>query len=125
MVARSYRDLLVWQKGIDLVEAVYSATGCWPRKEQYGLADQAQRAAVSVPSNIAEEQGRDSQKAFLNHLSIANGSLFEVETHLVIARRIGYIDEATATALLEQAAEVGRLLHGLMRSVRSTIRLPH
>ncbi len=115
---RSYQDLGVWRKAIDLVEAVYRATQGWPKEELYGLTNQVRRAAVSVPANVTEGQGQYSPKEFLHHLAIANGSLCEVEAHLVIARRLGYTDEATHKALGQQAAEVGRLLHGLMRSLR-------
>ena len=115
---RSYRDLFAWQKAMDLVEAVCRATDGWPKKELYGLTSQVCRAAVSVPSNIAEGQGRHSTKEFLHHLPIANGSLHEVETQLLIAQRLGYLKEPTCESLLSQAAEVGRLLHGLVRSPR-------
>ena len=118
MVARSYRDLLVWQKGVDLVEVVYGATRHWPRGEQYGLADQVQRAAVSVPANIAEGQGRTGSNELLHHLSIAHGSLYEVETHLMLAGRLGYLDDPGAETLSRQSEEVGRLLGGLIRSLR-------
>jgi four helix bundle protein len=113
-----YQDLIAWSKAVDLVEGVYRATRDWPKDELYGLTNQVRRAAVSVPANVAEGQGRNGPKEFLHHLSIANGSLYEVETHLVIAQRLGYIDKATCGALMDQAAEVGRLLHGLMRSLR-------
>ncbi len=103
---------------MDLVEAVCRATDSWPKKELYGLTSQVCRAAVSVPSNIAEGQGRHSTKEFLHHLSIANGSLHEVETQLLIAQRLGYLEESKGETLLRQSAEVGRLLHGLVRSLR-------
>ena len=118
MSGENYRDLIAWQKAMDLVEGVYRATCLWPKEERYGLTNQVRRAAVSVPANIAEGQGRQSRKEFLHHVSIAHGSLREVETHLLISQRLGYSDEATCEALLCQSAEVGRLLNGLMRSLR-------
>jgi four helix bundle protein len=78
---RSYRDLTGWQKGMDMVELVYTTTRGWPKEELYGLTGQVRRAAVSVPSNIAEGQGRASTKEFLHHMSMARGSLLEVESN--------------------------------------------
>jgi four helix bundle protein len=120
---QTYRDLTVWQKAIDLVESVYRTTQGWPKEELYGLTNQVRRAAVSVPSNVAEGQGRHSPKEFLHHLSIAEGSLHEVETHLLISYRLRYIDEASCDALMYRTAKVGRLLHGLVRHL--TARLVH
>src|SRR6478609_7942827 len=114
---RSYRDLTGWQKGMDMVELVYTATRGWPKEELYGLTNQVRRAAVSVPANIAEGQGRASTKEYLHHLSIARGSLLEVETHLLIAQRLGYLPNESADSLLVQAAEVSRLISGLSRSL--------
>jgi four helix bundle protein len=82
---QSYRELVAWQRAVDLVEAVYRETQTWPREEIYGLTNQARRAAVSIPANIAEGQGRVSAKEFGHHLVIAYGSVCELETHLVIA----------------------------------------
>ncbi len=90
----------------------------WPKEELYGLTNQVRRAAVSIPANIAEGQGRSGLKEFLHHLSIANGSLYETETHLLIARQLGYSDEASCEEIMGQAAEVGRLLHGLIKSLQ-------
>jgi len=115
---QSYQDLIVWQRAIVLVESIYRATHSWPREESYGLTSQVRRAAVSVPANIAEGQGRTALKEFLHHLSIANGSLYELETHLLIARRLNYSDEALCKEVMSQAAEVGRLLHGLIKSLQ-------
>jgi four helix bundle protein len=118
MSVQSYRDLAAWQKAMDLVEAVYRATQQWPREEVYGLTNQARRAAVSVPANITEGQGRRGASEMLHHLSIADGSLHELETHLLIAQRLRYLDGASATLLLAQTAEVGRILGGFMRRMR-------
>jgi len=118
MVAQNYRDLIVWKKAMDLVVQTYQATRQWPREELYGLTNQVRRACVSVPANIAEGQGRSGSKEFLHHLSIAHGSLREAETHPLISQRLGYTDDPTCDALLKQASEVGRLLQGLMNSLR-------
>ncbi|MGD0515985.1 MAG: four helix bundle protein [Thermoguttaceae bacterium] len=118
MPIRDYRDLIVWQKAIDLVEAVYQATTAFPREEVYGLTFQVRRAAVSVPSNIAEGHGRTSTRDFLNFLSIAHGSLKEVETQLVIAERLKYMNQRVKESLLERSTEVGRLISGLSNSLK-------
>jgi four helix bundle protein len=88
----TYRELIVWQKAINLVEAVYRATKHFPQTELYGLTRQIRRAAVSIPSNIAEGQGRNTTKDFLHFLAVANGSLMELETQIIIARRLNYIE---------------------------------
>lgn len=108
---------MAWQASMDLVEDVYRLTRLFPREEVYGLTAQVRRAVVSVPSNIAEGQGRRSERDFLNFLRMAYGSLREVETQILIAQRLGYVDKDKGDALLEQASKVGRLLHGLMRSL--------
>ncbi|MBA2495133.1 MAG: four helix bundle protein [Acidobacteria bacterium] len=118
MAGRSYRGLLVWQKSMILVTDVYNSVKNFPKEEVYGLSGQLRRAVVSVPSNIAEGQGRDSVKEFVHHLSIAYGSLMEVETQLQIAANLGYLNQVEIDKLLEQTAEVGRLLNGLSRSLR-------
>jgi four helix bundle protein len=117
MPVRSYRELVVWQKAMDLVEGVYQVAGRFPKDEIYGLVSQLRRAVVSVPSNIAEGQGRNSTKEFLHHLSIAYGSLMETETQLQIAGRLGYLQDAEIERLLEQTAEVTRLINGLSRAL--------
>lgn len=124
MGAKSYRDLIAWQKAMDLVEGVYRASRDWPKEELYGLTNQVRRAAVSVPANVAEGQGRNSPKEFLHYACIAHGSLREVETHLLISQRLGYLDETVCEALMNQAAEVGRLLQGLIRMLRGPITTP-
>ena len=116
-MARTYRELLVWQRAMNLVELVYTASGRWPREELYGLTSQIRRASVSVPSNIAEGQGRNSNKEFINHLSIARGSLLELETQVLIAERLRYVDAEATRTILAASAEVGRLLSGLATSL--------
>ena len=118
MRVESYRDIIGWQKGMDLVEAVYRVTRTWPKEALYGLTRQVRRAAVSVPANVAEGQGRSRPNAFLHALSVAHGSLCEVETHLMIAHRLGYLDQPPLGRLLAQSAEGGRILQGLIRSLR-------
>lgn len=120
MAGRSYKELLVWQKAMISVTDVYNAAKAFPKEETYGLTSQIRRAAVSVPSNIAEGQGRDSVKEFIHHLSIAYGSLMEVETQLQIAANLGYLKQTNLNLLLGNAAEVGRLLNGLSRSLKSS-----
>lgn len=117
MKVKDYRDLIVWQKAMDLVVEVYEATKKFPKEEIYGLTSQVRRAAVSVPSNIAEGQGRRSTKEFLNRLSIAHGSLREAETQIMIAGRLAYLISREVDLLLEKAAEVGRLINGLSNSL--------
>lgn len=117
-MVNSYRDLLVWQRGMDLVESIYQATQSFPRHEVYGLTAQLRRAAVSVPSNIAEGHGRRHLGDYLHHLSIANGSLFELETQLLLAERLTYLPPAEAEAVSRLSGEVGRMLAGLARALR-------
>ena len=117
MAGQGYRELVAWRRAVDLVERVYRVSADWPPTEIYGLTNQARRAAVSVPFNIAEGQGRTSQKEFAHHLSIAFGSLCEVETHLLIANRLGFIDLPTFDELIEQTTGVAKPLHGLIRSL--------
>jgi four helix bundle protein len=116
-VIRSYRDLVAWQKAMDLVQVVYGLTKTWPREELYALTPQVRRAVTSVPSNIAEGRGRGTAKEFLNHLNIAYGSLTELETQLLIAHRLKYVSDVQLEATLTATAEVGRLLNGLSRSL--------
>lgn len=115
----SYRDLVAWQKAIDLVVSVYHATDTFPRHEIYGLTSQLRRAAVSVPSNIAEGQGRKSPREFRHYLHNAIGSLMEIETQLTIAQRLGYLQEPSTKSLLAQTNEIGRIANGLVKSLPS------
>jgi four helix bundle protein len=117
MAIKNYRDLLAWQKALDLAEAVYRQTCCFPKEETYGLTAQMRRAAVSVPSNIAEGQGRRSDRPFSLHLSIAHGSLRELETQVLLAGRLGYLAESRVSELLQATSEVGRLITGLDNAV--------
>ncbi|MCI0457895.1 MAG: four helix bundle protein [Gemmataceae bacterium] len=110
-----YKDLIVWQKAMRLVVEVYRATQAFPKEELYGLTCQLRRAAVSIPSNIVEGQGRLTRGEFRHALGIAKGSLHELETQLLIAQELGYLKQPQA--LLGQTAEVARLLNGLLNSL--------
>ena len=114
---KSYRDLEVWKKAMDLVVICYKITRKFPRSEIYGLTSQLQRAAVSIPSNIAEGHQRQHSKEFLQHLSIAYASLAELETDIEIARRLDYIAEDQTNNVFAQAAEIGRMINGLRKSI--------
>ena len=115
---QGHEDLQVWQKAMDLVIAVYRLTDSFPKREVYGLASQMQRAAVSIPSNIAEGHGLKQTQAYLRHLAIANGSLAELETQIEIAHRLGYLG-ADSKPIVEKAHEVGRMLAGLRKSLQA------
>jgi four helix bundle protein len=117
-VVKGYQDLVVWQRSVDLAVRVSEVTEAFPRREIYGLAAQMRRSAVSVPSNIAEGHGRRHLGDYLHHLSIANGSLMELETQIVIAARRGYLNPALDRELSDCSGEVGRMLAGLSRSLR-------
>jgi len=118
MPVEDYRELIVWQKGVDLVEMVYRVTASFPKEEIYGLTSQIRRSAISVPSNIAEGQARNTTPGFLHFLSIARGSLKEVETQVIIARRLDYIDEQQESELTHSTDEMSRLLSGLASSLK-------
>jgi four helix bundle protein len=118
---KSYQDLAVWQKAMDLVVMCYQMTTKFPKNEIYGLSSQLQRAAVSVPANIAEGRHRQHSKEFLQHLSIAYGSLAELETHIQIAGRLNYIYEDQINKMLGITAEIGKMLNGLRRSIEKKL----
>ena len=118
MTVQSFRDLIAWQRAMDLAESIYGVTRDWPPEEQFGLTSQVRRAAVSVMANIAEGQGRTGPREFLHHLSIADGSLSEVEAHLLFACRLRFIDEATLDILLQHLEKTGSPLRGLIRRLR-------
>ena len=110
---KGHRDLEVWQKAMQLVTDIYRETAAFPRSEVYGLTNQVRRAAVSVPSNIAEGWGRSSRKEFSHFLCDARGSVLEVETQLEIAKNLGYLSDKSANELLSKTNEIGRMLNGL------------
>ena len=113
-----YTGLVAWQRAMDLTTSVYAASSVLPVQERYGLIAQMRRAAVSVPANIAEGQGRRTRGEFLNQLSVAHGSLRELETHVMLARRLGMMEEGAMQGILKQASEVGRLINGLSKSLQ-------
>lgn len=117
MKVNTYQELIVWQKAMDLVELIYTSSKNFPREEVYGLTSQLRKAAVSIPSNIAEGQGRRTTADFLRHLSISYGSLLELETQTLIATRLQYLPQRGCERILRLAGEVGRLLNGLMSSL--------
>ncbi len=110
---KSYLDLIVWQKSMELVERMYRMTKVFPQEEQYGLTSQIRRAAVSIPSNIAEGQARKSTAEFRNFLSIALGSRAEVETQTLIAQRLGYVTQVQTEEILSLLDELSRMLNTL------------
>jgi four helix bundle protein len=112
-----YRDLKVWQAAMQLAEDVYRLTAQFPKHETYGLASQLQRSAVSLPSNIAEGQGRNSRKEFHHFLGIALGSLAELETQLILAQHLDYLTEEQISTALQNADEIGKMLKGLQKSL--------
>ena len=115
---KSYEDLIVWQKALDLAEEVYRATRQFPKDELYGLTSQMRRAAVSVASNIAEGHERHSRGEFLQFLGHARGSLAELETQARLAVRLGFVVSSVNEDLTAHSAEVGRLLNGLRNSLK-------
>jgi four helix bundle protein len=117
MTVKNYRDLIAWQKAMDFVADVYRVTKTFPREELYGLTNQLRRCSVSIPSNIAEGQGRRTDPEFAHRLSIAHGSVREAETQLLISERLGYLRPDDLQRLLSDAGEIGRLITGLWKTV--------
>src|SRR4051794_2914129 len=117
MAVLHYRALVAWQKAMDLVVEVYRLSAQFPPDERFGLTNQIRRAAVSIPSNIAEGQGRGAGASFAQFLRISLGSLQEVETQLLIAQRLGYADDRAVLCVVDMIAEIGRVIAGLMRSI--------
>ena len=115
---KSHRDLIVWQKAMELVVHVYDKSQTFPKAETYGLTSQMRRSVCSVPANIAEGQGRRLHGEFLNFLGNARGSLWELDTQLEIAFRLNYLSSEEHVALVAQLSEVGKLLNGLIRSLK-------
>ncbi len=114
---RNYRDLIAWQKAMDMIEDIYRSSKEFPRDEMYGLTSQIRRAAVSVASNIAEGEGRDNPREFAHFLRIANGSLREAETQTLIAERLKYLTAEQSAQIMDRTSEVGRILTGLRKSL--------
>jgi len=116
-----YRELAVWQRAMDLTLEVYAVTNRYPQAERFALVSQTQRSAVSVAANIAEGRGRGTTREFHRFVGIALGSLAELETHLLIATRLGYITDSESNRLLREAEQVTRMLGGLKRSLRQKL----
>jgi four helix bundle protein len=116
---RSYKDLLVWQRALAFAVEIYRVTQPFPREEIYGLTSQIRRAAVSLPSNIAEGHARGTDPTFANHLDIALGSAAELETQLTIAREAGYLSVAEHERLCSELTEITRMIYGLLHKVRT------
>ncbi len=118
MTVKSYQELIAWQRAMDLVVSIYKLSAKFPREELYGLTNQLRRSSVSVPSNIAEGQGRGGTADFVRFLGIANGSLQEAETQMLIGQRLGFISGDELKPVMDLSAETGRVLNGLMRSLQ-------
>ena len=118
MHTKYFKDLIAWQRAMDLARQVYGKTNGFPSDELFGLRSQLRRAAVSVPSNIAEGHGRLSDKVFRVFLGQARGSLYEVETQLILSADLGFLPSADAQKLVSDCHEVGRLINGLVRSLK-------
>jgi four helix bundle protein len=116
-VIRSYRDLKVWQQAMDLAEACYRLTRQFPKDELYGMTSQVRRSAASVAANIAEGHGRNSRGDYAKFLRVAQGSLKELETHLILAARVGLISDGLIAKVLQQSEGLGRMLRALIRSL--------
>lgn len=124
MSQSSYKDLIAWQKGMELVAMIYDATDAFPSHEQFGLVSQLRRAAVSVPSNIAEGKAHYSNRDFVRFLRHARGSLAEIETQVLIAQQRKYLIDSTVVKLTHHLDELGRILSGLINSLDSRERTP-
>ena len=116
---RSYRDLIVWQTAMALAAACYFKTRAFPRSEMYGMTSQIRRAAASIPANIAEGNGRENTGAYINHLRIAQGSLKELETHILLAQTVELMESDVSTDLLDKSERVGKLLRALIRALQA------
>ena len=115
---QSYRDLKVWQQAMDLAEVCYLKTRQFPKEKRYGLTSQIRRAAASVSANIAEGNGRENRGDYIQLLRVAQGSLKELETHLLLSHRIGLSSAETLKALLDRCEPVGKMLRALIRSLQ-------
>ncbi len=123
-MARSYKDLIAWRKSMELVAEIYKATQKFPKEELYGITSQLRRAAVSVPSNIAEGQARLSPKEFRKFLSDARGSLVEIETQLMISQMLKFLSNEDSERLLNRTCELARILNGLLASIKAIVESP-
>lgn len=120
-MGKRHKDLEVWRRSIDFVTLIYKTTGDFPEREKFGLVNQMRRAAVSIPSNIAEGASRQSSKEFIQFLYMANGSLAELDTHLIISDQLGLIDEKTFRELEQECDEIGKMISGLIKYRKTQI----
>jgi len=118
-MASSYQDLIVWQKAMDLAQEIYKLAKRLPKEELFSLSNQMRRAAVSIPSNIAEGQDRNSTKEFISFLSIARGSRAELETQLQLCVRVGYLAESDSLDARQLLREIGKMLSGLIARLKT------
>ena len=116
---RPHHNLEAWSKAVELVTDIYRGTERFPKEERYGLTSQIRRAAISIPANIAEGAGRRSKKEFVHFLSNSQGSASELETELIIANGLGYLDETSFAQLVSQLERIGRLITGLSRHLNT------
>lgn len=114
-----YKELKVWQKAIELVSDIYRITACFPEKERFGLVSQINRAAVSIPSNIAEGAGRNSDKEFVQFLAIAHASTYEVETQLIISKNLGYLLDSDLEEMLDKIIELQKMNYVFQQKLKS------
>ena len=114
---RSYKDLLIWQKGIELTEKVYLLVKSFPSEEIYSLTSQIKRSVISIPSNISEGYGRSSTKNYIQFLRISRGSLYELETQLIISGNLNYIQKETQIKMIEELNTISRMIQGLIKSI--------
>jgi four helix bundle protein len=119
----TYKDLIVWQKSIQLVTDIYALTKTFPMDERYGIVSQINRAVISIPSNIAEGWGRELSKNYLQFLRVSRGSLMETETLILIAKNLHYVNEKDFNQINEKIEEVGKILQGLIKSIQHKIKL--
>lgn len=117
---KTHKDLLVWKKSIDLVEQIYTFTKQFPKEELYGITNQMRRCAVSIPANIAEGSGRKNKAEFIQFLHIALGSASELETHLIISQRLGFLSSNSYDEIMNALNEIIKMICGLINSLNST-----
>lgn len=117
----SYRELKVWQKSVDLAKDVYELTRLFPKNQQYSLVQQMERSAVSIASNIAEGSGRNGTQEFVQYIGIACGSLYELQTQLIIANKIGFIRHEVLEERINETEEISRMLKGLQNSLKQKV----
>ena len=117
-VVRSYRDLWVWKEGMELAEVCYEVTREFPKEEMFGMTSQTRRAATAIPANVAEGRGRENSGEFVRFLRIAQGSVKELETHLILASRVKLTTEGEIAPVLKRCETIGKMLHALIRSIQ-------